>query len=241
VRPTQASGDVFDDVPPPFDLVSDMLLTGATCPVGPLRKSFPDVPFLALGDRAVVGMWFSRVLSARVGPGGERELTPASDPHDFPYAELTVAVLVRGGHAFVPGIYATGELTLRIGHRYGMPKVLVPMTYEASDRAVRSVAWVRGGESRVAARVLASGRLLAALLDRAFPRWSPIVSFPSGSNVQARLERAERVHLTWIDSGRLALDEPWLPRAVALWRLALHVPRQRMVLPAPPSGADGRA
>ena len=237
-------GDVFEVFPPPFDLASDMLLAGATCPVAPLRDAFPDVPFVAVGGRAVLGIWFTRVLEARVGPGGERRLGPEEAPEDFPYGELNVAVLLRGRRVFVPGIYATSELTLRIGHRYGMPKRRVPMEYRADGRGVRSRAQVGGAESCVRARALTSGRVLGALVARAFPWWSPPVLFPGGSRIEGLLERADHARLLWVQEGRLELDEAWLPRPVPLGRLALHLPTQRMKLPAPRregvgKGADG--
>lgn len=232
-RRAALEGDVFDDVPPPFALVSDMLLVGATCPVGPLRESFPGVPFVSIAQRAVLGIWFARVLGARVGPGGQRQLGPEQDPANFPYEELNVAVLLRGGRVFVPGIYATRDLTLRIGRRYGMPKRRRPMTYAVAGRTVRSRAGVGEAESHVVAYALTSSPLLGRWLDRFLPRWSPLATFPGGARVRARLERADGARLTWIASGRLALDEPWLPRPASLRGLALHLPRLGMVLPAP--------
>ncbi len=236
VAPRAAGADdVFDAVPPPFDLVSDILLAAATCPVEPLRERFPEVPFWAAASRALLGVWFSHVLEARVGPGGVRRLGPEEAPEDFPYQELNVAMLLRGGGAFVPGIYASSDLTLRIGHLYGMPKRRAPMAYEVAGREVRSRAWVGDAESHVHALALTSSPLLGRWLGRLLPRWSPTARFPSGRGVRARLEGADGARLTWIVSGRLVLDEPWLPRAVPLWPLALHVPRQRMRLPPPPS------
>lgn len=231
----RASGDPFETYPPPFNLDSDLLLVAGTCALAPLRSTFPHVPFLEVGSRAVLGVWFARVHDIRSGPNGGRRIRPAT-PSDLPYQELNVGVLLRGRRLFVPGIYATSELTLALGHRYGMPKKQARMTYQFSGGEVSSQVRSDGGDSRVVARSVTGGRLAGTLVSRALPWWSWPVHFPSGSRIEALLERAEDTRLVWLSDRRLALNEPWLPEPVSLWRLGLHVPRQRMRLPAPPDG-----
>jgi hypothetical protein len=138
----------------------------------------------------------------------------------------------------VPGIYANSALTLAIGHRYGMPKRPAEIRFAVADERVTSSVVDRGARSAVEASLLASGRVLGALLRLALPRRSWTARFPSGTAVRARVTRLPRAQLAGV-RGSLALTEPWLPEPVSLLPLGLFVPGLRMRLPAGDDGACG--
>lgn len=236
---TAAEEDPFETYPPPFDLTSDMLLLGATCAVAPLQAVFPALPFVSLGGRALLGIWFARIMEIRCGQGGRRRIEADESPAGVPYDELNVAALLRNRRLFVPGIYASSHLSLRLGHRYGMPKKWTNMDYRASGREVRSHAVVENARSFVTARSLPGGRLVGTGLARTLPWWSWRVDFPSGSWIESLIESGGGARLLWVKEGELTLDEPWLPRAVTLRGPALHIPRQRMMLPEPATEGGG--
>lgn len=225
--------DPFDTYPPPFDLTSDMLLAGATCAAEPVARAFPGLPVRTFRGSAVLGIWFSRVEEIRAGPEGGMRIGPGEALGDVPYQELNVAVLLRDRRLFVPGIYATSELTLRLGHRYGMPKERAEMTYEARGARVTSRTAVGGDESHVEARSLPLGHLAGVIAQRALPWWSWPVEFPSGSRIEGYIEGAAGARAAWLYRRRLALNEPWLPQPAHVWPLALRIPAQVMRLPAP--------
>lgn len=232
-REPSPRNDPFAAHPPPFDLTSDMLLAGATAALAPLAREFPDLAVRTIGGRALLGIWFSRITEVRAGPGVEQRLGPQEAPADLPYQELNVAIVLQGQRLFVPGIYATSDLTLRLGHRYGMPKEAADMTYDRHRDRVSSRAIVHGIESRVDARPIPSGRFLGALAARTLPWWTWPVEFPSGSSIEGYIEHAGGAQVMRVRDGRLALAEPWLPEPVRLWPLSLRIPQQIMRLPAP--------
>lgn len=237
-RTRARADDPFERHPPPYDVPSDMILVAARPGLEPLRRSFPEQPFEPLGGRALLVAWFSRVLAIHYGGspadgparGARGRLDAVAD--GFPYRELNLAVLLRGGRWFVPAIYATSELTLRIGHRYGMPKRLVRMSFEADEARLASRAWA-GGESFVEARLHLSGRAPAWLLERLPSWWTPTVTFPDGSWIRARIDGAARLRPARVLAGRLELREPWLPEPAPLLPWGLYLTGFRMRLPRP--------
>ena len=222
--------DILDDYQPPLGIEADMLFVATSAPAAPLHQSFPGTPFLAIADRVPLVLWFSRVRSLLYGPATERRTLGEMD--GFGYDELNVVALLRRRAIFVPAIYATSGLTQRLGHRYGMPKREVEMEFRTGEGWIRSSAAFATGRSEVAARLLASGSLLARPFDMATPWWSWPAHFPGGSSVRSRVMRVPRAQLASVD-GVLRLDEPWLPGERELWRLGIFVPGFRMELPWP--------
>ena len=224
--------DILTLYGPPFDLTSDMLFVAAFAPAGPLRRAFPGVPFLAVAGRIPLLMWFSRIQEAcfRDAAGKRRCL---GGPESVLYNELNVIALLRRPAVFVPGIYATSPLTIRLGHRYGMPKQPTTMGLATTRRQIASRVIDGRRRSFVRARLLGSGRGLAALVSRFWPWWSWPARFPDGRQVRARIVATPRVQLARVRGGRLALDAAWLPRPVPLLPLGIYVPDQRMQLPSP--------
>lgn len=207
-----------------------MLFAATSTPTSYLSRSFAGVPFLDIAGSTPLVLWFSRVRTLCHGPAEQREcLDQASG---FGYNELNVVALLRGRRLFVPVIYAGGGLTQRLGHRYGMPKRPVEMTFAADQRRVNSVVTFARARSEASGRLLASGRILARVFDWPAPWWSWPADFPDGSFIRALIQRVPLAQLTYL-SGTLALDEPWLPRPARLWPLGLYVPGLRMRLPAP--------
>jgi hypothetical protein len=149
---------IFDRYRPPFDLTSDMLLALAFCPTSPLRQAFPETPFLSLLGWTPLVVWFSRITEGWYrDPAGRPRLADEG----IPYNELNVLALLRAPAVFVPGIYASSELSVRIGHGYGMPKQLVPVdfglsrlawppvpTNTATDRMSLPCSWARDAARR---------------------------------------------------------------------------------------------
>ena len=231
--PDPVSQRVFTEYVPPFELASDMLFAAALAPAKPLRRAFPQVPFLTLAGRVPLAMWFSRITGLGYGtPSGERVCE--GGPDSLLYNELNVVALERRGALFVPGIYATSERTIRVGHGYGMPKEPTSMTLQAQGPRFVSDVRVNAQLSLVHARLVGRGDWTARLLARLWPRWVGPVEFPSGDSVKARIDAAPRVQFARIENGRLALGEAWLPEPVALLPLGLYVTQLRMTLPPPP-------
>jgi hypothetical protein len=228
--PAAGAEDPFVRYRPPYDIESDMLIAAATTATAPLRHEHPRGRFLEVGGRTPLLLWFSRVRRIWHGPAGARSCLDERDGHG--YAELNVAALLRERAFFVPGIYATSDLTLAIGHRYGMPKRSVAMRFAADAQAVSAEVWHDGANTWLHARVLASGRLLAAALRLRAPWWSWPARFPSGSCIQAQVQRVPRAQLVRVE-GVVTLSEPWLGEPAHLWPLGIYLPGQRMRLPAP--------
>ena len=224
--------DVLTLYGPPFDLTSDMLFVAALAPAGPLHRAFPGVPFLALAGRIPLLMWFSRIKQAcfqdRAG-----QIRCMGGPDSVLYNELNVIALLRRPAIFVPGIYATSPLTIRLGRRYGMPKHPTTMGLATKRRQIASRVIDGGRQSFVRARLLGSGKLLGAMVSRFWPWWSLPVRFPDRRQVRARILATPRVQLARVRGGRLALAAAWLPRPVPLLPLGIYVPGQRMQLPPP--------
>jgi len=224
--------DIFAQYAPPFDLTSDMLFVLALCPTRLLSQAFPGVPFLSLVGKTPLLLWFSRItemcyhdtLGAQRCFGGSSAVL---------YHELNVVAFLRQRMLFVPGIYATSLLSIRVGHRYGMPKQPTTMQVQVGDKWVRSQ--VRDGtrQSFVRARLLGSGKGVAKLFSRFLPSLTWPVRFPSGSGIRALIEEAPRVQLAYVQAGRLALEAEWLPEAVRLLPLGCYLPGLRMQLPPP--------
>jgi hypothetical protein len=218
---------------PPYDLTTDLLITGAFLPTRPLRRVFPQTPFLSLLGRTVAIVYFSQVTDgwySNVG-GQRRRLGDGRTPL---YAELNVLTALWRRAVVAPGIYATSDLSIQIGRGYGMPKRSIAMRYVASD-AGRVRTETRDGQrmSGAWARPLGSGRLLTAIARRILPRWTWPVCFPSGRAVCARLPGMSVVRIARVRTGRLALSTDWLPRSVRLMPLAVSVTGLRMRLPSP--------
>jgi hypothetical protein len=227
-----APAAIFAQYAPPFDLRSDMLFAAALCPTAPLRRAFPDQPFLSLAGHTPLLLWFSRVKAACFGhpAGGRRRI---GGPRTVMYQELNVVALLRRRAMFVPGIYATSELTIRIGHGYGMPKQPTAMRLRVDG--ARVAARVDDGPRRsyVRARRLGAGRFLAILAVRLWPLRVWPARFPRGGQVRALIRAAPRLQPALIPAGRLALDAAWLPRPVLLLPLGLYASDLLMRLPPP--------
>jgi hypothetical protein len=144
---------IFDHYSPPFVLTADMLLALALARTAPLRRAFPDVPFLSALGRTPLVIWFSRVTEACYRDAtGQRRCD--RDAEGVPYNELNVLALLRERALFVPGIYATSELSISIGRGYGMPKRPTGMHVEAIDKRFSSTAIDASRRSSVRARLL---------------------------------------------------------------------------------------
>ena len=98
------------------------------------------------------------------------------------YNELNIIALLRQRALFVPAIYATGERTIRIGHRYGMPKQ--PASMQVRVDTTRFEAQMMDGacESFARARLLGSGRGVAQMVSRLWPRQLWPARFPIGTD-----------------------------------------------------------
>lgn len=224
--------DPFHVYPPPFDLTSDMLFVAALCPAAPLQQHFPGVPFLTIFGKAVLIMWFSRIETLCYHP--TVGVTRCADRNEgVPYNELNVIALLKRRALFVPGLYATSNLTLMVGHRYGMPKRATRMSFETREAAVRSRVMDGDRTSFVHSTLLTSGRWLGRLLSRLLPIWSWPALFPSNSFIRAFIQEVPQVQFAHVSSGQLALAEPWLPVTATLFPLGIFVPDLRMRLPAP--------
>lgn len=227
-----ASTDIFARYAPPFDLTSDMLLAMAFCDAAPLRAAFPGVPFFSILGMTPVVTWFSRVTEAwyRDVAGKPRRVSAAEG---VPYNELNMLALLRGRSLFVPGIYATSYLSIRIGRGYGMPKAAITMDIQMDGARLASYATDGIRRMLVRARLLGSGRPLATLLSRWWPRQAWPVRFPTGDQVRGLIRATPRVHLARVRTGQVCLRAAWLPRPVRLLPLALYIRGLRMTLPPP--------
>jgi hypothetical protein len=146
---------------------------------------------------------------------------------------LNVVAFLRRRALFVPGIYATSELTIQVGHGYGMPKQPTTMRMQVEGSRFRSEMRDGTRQSFVRARLLGSGKGLAKLVSRLLPRWTWPVRFPSGSGIRALIEETPGVQLAQVQAGQLALEAEWLPQAVRLLPVGYYLPGLRMQLPAP--------
>jgi hypothetical protein len=231
-REDAANPDILTIYGPPFDLTSDMLFVAALAPAEPLRRAFPGVPFLALAGRIPLLMWFSRIRQAcfQDAAGQPRCL---GGLETVLYNELNVLALLRRPAIFVPGIYATSPLTIRLGRRYGMPKHPTTMGLATTRRQIAARVIDGTRQSFVRARLLGSGQMPGGIVSRFWPWWSWPVLFPDGRHVRARILATPRVQFARVRGGRLALDAAWLPRPLPLLPLGIYVPDQRMQLPPP--------
>jgi hypothetical protein len=207
-----------------------MLFVLALCPTTPLRRTFPEVPFLSLLGRTALLMWFSRIteMCYHDATGGPHCMSGSSAGL---YQELNVVAFLQERALFVPGIYATSMLSIRVGHRYGMPKQPTTMQVQVDEKWFCSE--VRDGtrQSFARARRLGSGKGAAKLAPRFLPSFTWPVRFPSGSSIRALIEETPRVQLAYIQAGQLALEAEWLPKAVRLLPVGCYLPSLRMQLP----------
>jgi hypothetical protein len=225
-----AIDDVFAHFRPPFDLTSNMLFGLTFCPTPPLRRTFPSVPFLSVWGRTPMVVWFARITEVwyRDAAGRPRR---ATETGQVPYNELNVLALLRHRAVFVPGIYATSRLSVRIGHGYGMPKRLIEMEVGRSEGQV--IATANDGTRRSVARahLKVSWGVLARALSFWWPRWTWPVRFPSGSDVRALIQELPQARIAHLHHSRLEVEEPWLPEPVPLLPLGFYLPGLRMRLP----------
>jgi hypothetical protein len=150
---------------PPYDLTADMLVVAALCQGAPLRQAFPRVPFLSVRGKTPLVLWFSRITEVcYCDAAGERRCEGGAET--ALYNELNIIALLRQRALFVPGIYATGERTIRIGHRYGMPKQLTSMHVQVHGTHCEASMTDGACESFVRARLLGSGRGVAHISRR---------------------------------------------------------------------------
>ena len=223
---------MFDRYSPPFSLTSDMLFALGLARTAPLRRAFPDLPFLSAHGRTPLVIWFSRITEACYRDAtGQRRCDRDTD--GVPYNELNVLALLREQALFVPGIYATSELSVSIGHGYGMPKRPTLMHLEATDKRLRSTAIDVSRRSFVRARLLGSGKGVAELLSRLWPRRVWPIRFPSGSEVRGTIQAAPRIPFAHVQRGQLSVDAGWLPEPVSLLPVGVLMVALRMELPPP--------
>ncbi|HET9495999.1 MAG TPA: hypothetical protein VFR15_17360 [Chloroflexia bacterium] len=219
---------------PPYDMRSDMLLAVALCPTGPLRAGFPGVPFMSVRGRTPVAVWFAKVTVGchRISTG-ERECI--SDRLSIPYSELTVLAALDEPAAFVPGIYTTSKLVLRIGDLYGMAKRPAHATFPRGGRLFRSTVqpFTNSKSSYVRARIVGSGRPLAWFANRVMPFTSPTVRFPTGTSVRVVLPSVRRANLALVRDGYLDVGESWLPRPVPFLPVGVYLRDLWMHMPVP--------
>jgi hypothetical protein len=228
----ETMADIFAQYGPPFDLTSDMLFVLALCPTRPLRRTFPAVPFVSLLGKTPLLIWFSRIKQMCYQDAeGQRRCTGGLETSL--YDEVNVAALLRERALFVPGIYATSELTIRVGHRYGMPKQLTTMWFQCEPKRLCAVMKDGKEQSMLLARRLGAGRRVARLLSRLWPRQIWPVHFPSGSNIRPLLQATPSGQWVYVKLGQLALEATWLAGVVALLPIGFYVPNLQMQLPSP--------
>jgi hypothetical protein len=231
IRLSGPPADIFSRFAPPFHLVSDMLFAAAFCPTAPLERAFPGRPFLRLGDRTPLVMWFSRVKAGTyTGPDGARAHLGEGAGL---YNELTVLALLHGPAVFVPGIYLTSALSARVGWRYGMPKQPAVMGFQAAGTQVRASVYCGDHHSFAVAHALGGGRALGRLAAHFWPWWTWPAYFPDGRFVRGEITATPRIRPAWVQAGQLALPAAWLPAPVPLLPLGCYLPDQAMVLPPP--------
>jgi hypothetical protein len=176
-------------------------------------------------------LWFSRItqMCYHDTTGAQHCIDAAAGLYD----ELNVVAFLREPALFVPGIYATSDLTSQVGHRYGMPKHQASMQVHVGG--LRFCAEVKDGtkQSFVRARLLGAGEGAAKLISRYLPSFTWPVRFPGGITVRALIEATPRVQLAQVQAGQLALEAEWLPQAVGLLPVGCYVPNLRMQLPPP--------
>jgi hypothetical protein len=219
---------------PPYDMRSDMLLAVALCPTGPMRTAFPGVPFMSMRRRTPVAVWFAKVtVGCHRTSSGERECV--SGRLSIPYSELTVLAALDEPAAFVPGIYTTSKLVLRIGDLYGMAKRPAHATFPRGGRVFRSTVqpFTNSKSSYVRARLVGNGRPLAWLASRMMPLTSPMVRFPTGTSVRVVLPEVRRANLALVLEGSLDVGESWLPRPVPFLPVGLYLRDLWMHMPVP--------
>jgi hypothetical protein len=215
---------------PPYDLTADMLVVPALCPTAPLRQTFPRVPFLSVRGKTPLVLWFSRVTEVcYYDAAGERRCEGGAET--ALYNELNIIALLCQRALFVPGIYATGERTIRIGHRYGMPKQLTSMHVRVHGTHFEASMMDGACESFARARLLGAGTRVARIVSRFWPRHLWPTRFPAGTQVRTVIQATPQVHLAHVQVGQLSLDTAWLPEAVSLLPVGLYLPRLRMRLP----------
>ena len=224
--------DVLERYRPPFDLTADMLFVVALAPTAPLRQVFPGVPFLSAFGKTPLLIWFSRIKEACYGlaEGGRR---CEREGEAVPYDELNVVAILREAAFFVPGIYATGAVSVQLGRAYGMPKGPIEMELQADERCFASSAADGTRRSFVRARLLGPGRAIGKLLVPMWPRRIWPVRFPSGSAVRGTILSVPRVQLAQVQEGWLALEAAWLPGPVRWLPFGVYMPDLRMRLPPP--------
>ncbi|MFL5693520.1 MAG: hypothetical protein ACJ795_17130 [Ktedonobacteraceae bacterium] len=226
------TADIFARYRPPFDLTSDMLFAFALCQTAPLRDAFPEIPFLSLPGKTPLVIWFSRVK--KICYHDSRGVRRCIDGKETGvYNELNVVVLLRQRAFFVSGIYATSDLTIRVGHGYGMPKQPTMMNVQGEQKWFCSSMKDGTQQSFVRARLLGAGKLLGGVASHFWPRRIWPARFPSGSAVRPLLQATPWVQIVYVRRGQLALEATWLPKAVALLPIGFYLPDLRMQLPPP--------
>ncbi|MBA3532031.1 MAG: hypothetical protein H0T73_08950 [Ardenticatenales bacterium] len=221
---------ILKEYTPPYDMLSDMLFVLALCPTGPLQRTFPAQPFLSLAGRTPLLMWYSRVREIKYWH--EEERRQLGDENSILYNELNVLALLRQRALFVPAIYATSDLTIQIGHAYGMPKQKTAMSLEVGRKRLTSIVCDGKRESTLTARLLGPTRPLGRLLSRFWPRWVGPICFPDGRETRALIQATPCAQPAWV-RGRLCVKAPWLPTPISLLPIGLYLADQCMTLPPP--------
>lgn len=226
-----SESNIFAEYGPPFDLTSDMLFALALCHTRPLSLAFPSVPFLSLLGKTPLLLWFSRINEiCYYNTVGVQHCI--GRPSAALYHELNVAAFLRERTLFVPGIYATSDLTIRVGHGYGMPKQAVTMQIQVECSQFRSEMQEGTRQSFVRARLLGSGIGATRLITWLLPSFTWPVHFPSGSQIRALITKTSRMHLAHLQAGSLALETEWLPKSVRLLPVGCYMSDLHMQLPS---------
>ena len=220
-----------DSLEPPYDLVSDMMFAVALCPTRAMRRAFPGVPFLSLFGKTPLVLWFSRITEAC--SNDEKGERICMREQQGLYNELNAMAPLQDRAIFVPGIYATSELSIRIGHRYGMPKQPARMLVEEDGNRFTSKTMHGRRRSYVRARLIGGGKLIGKIVSLLWPMWTWPARFPDGGEVRALIEETPAIQLAFVRSGRLSLEADWLPRSSYLLPVGVYAPELRMQLPPP--------
>lgn len=217
---------------PPYDLTANFLIVMTLSATAPLKQSFPDIPFLSVFGKTPFILWFSRITEAcYYDQSNQKQCEQNTD--QIPYTELNVVTLLNKRALFVPRIYASSELSVRVSSLYAMPKTLHALSWKVSNQAVESSLIEEGHQSFVHARVFQGGKITAKLLSSFLPISVWPAQFPAKGSVRAIIQSVPAVQLALIKQGQLSLPEPWLPEPVSFFPIGLSLPQLAMRLPPP--------
>jgi hypothetical protein len=232
VNKMSADTTILKNYRPPYGLTSDFLFVVGLSATGPLRRSFPEVPFLSVFGKTPLVLWFSRITEAcYYDSNGQRQCD--RDTEQIPYTELTVITLLYKRALFVPRLYASSQLSVQIASIYSMPKILHSVSWRESNGQLFSSLVEKGHHSLVQARLFKGGKMGATLISPMLPVTTWPAQFPAKSSVRAIIQNVPSVQLALIRKGQLSLPELWLPEPVPFFPIGLYLPQLTMSLPPP--------